>query len=113
MSLSRLRITSTGGNVGTGYTNMYFQSVSAADLAAVLALLNAFKPYCPAQPVYTIPNQGDQVDETTGHLVGSWTARSPATVTMTGGGNWAAAAGALVLWKSVTVLDGHRPTGRL
>jgi hypothetical protein len=113
MSLSRLRIISTGGNVGTGYTNMYFQSITTADLAAVLALLNAFKPYCPALPTYTIPNSGDQVDETTGHLVGGWTAGSPATVTMTGGGFWPAAAGALMLWKSTAVVDGHRPTGRL
>ena len=102
MSISRLRITSSGGNVGTGYTNMYFQSITSADLTAVLNLLNAFKPYC-----------GDQVDETTGHLVGAWTTGAPQTVTMTGGGFWAAAAGALMLWKSATVVDGHRPTGRL
>jgi len=112
MALDRVRVVSSAFPGEPGYTNFYFNGTAAANITALTAFINAWKPYMPAGMKYTIPNSGDSIAESSGNLVGGWTAGAASTITSTGSGVYAAPAGALFQWKASTVVDGHRPVGR-
>lgn len=55
---------------------------------------------------------GDQIDETTGDLVGSWSDTAVGDTTGTGGTDYAAPVGMCVDWLTGVVMDMHRLRGR-
>src|SRR5262252_3900039 len=62
---------------------------------------------------WSIPNGGDTIDETTGDLTGSWSNGSAAIVTGGGGGgSLVGSSGAVISWRTSSIIDGHRPHGR-
>lgn len=112
MPLERIKVTSTGGLIGTGYTNFYFGTVTPGNLTALKALLDGIKGNIPNFITYTIPNSGDTISEADGHLLGSWSTGTTQTVQGTASSATASPAGFQIRWKSATVVDGHRPVGR-
>lgn len=113
MAIDRVRVTSTGWTGATGYTNFYFTNATTANLAAIGALLTSLRPYIPSVVTYTIPNGGDTVNEGDGKLSGSWSATAPGAVVGSATGIAATPVGFFVSWRSGTVVDAHRPTGKL
>jgi hypothetical protein len=107
-----MRIISSGFSGATGYTNLYFSSVTATNLNAVRALIDALKTFIPTGVTYTFPTSGDTIDETDGHLLGGWSAVAPAPVVGTGSGGYAGPAGFVLEWRIAGVVDGHRPIGK-
>jgi len=113
VSLNRLKIAWSGWPGQPGYTQLYFDPASPVPLTAVSALLTTWKAYTPNSLSWSIPNGGDTIDETTGDLTGSWSNGSAAIVTGGGGGgSLVGSSGAVISWRTSSIIDGHRPHGR-
>jgi len=107
-----MRITSAGFTGATGYTNLYFSSVTSTNLNAVRALIDAVKAYLPTGVTYTFPASGDTIDEVDGHLLGGWSATAPSPVVGTAAGSYSSPSGFALEWRIAGVVDGHRPIGK-
>ena len=67
----------------------------------------------PTNVVLTFPTGGDEIDETTGQLVGGWSSgAAPAPVSGVNSPNAAAGVGACVTWNTGAVVGGRRVRGR-
>lgn len=109
----RLRCSWTGsGVVGPGVSTFYALDTSPGFPAAVRAFLNSQAGSYPAGTSIQVPNNGDVLDPATGALTGSWTDGStPAVITGTGSGGYAAGVGAQVRWKTAGIVNGRRCQG--
>lgn len=112
VAISRIRVLLGGWPGQPGYLNFYSFGGPAASQAAITTLLTAIKAMFPSGMTYTVPNSGDEVAETTGDLVGGWSGGTQQVITGTGTGSYSAPAGFQILWRSASVVDGHRPIGR-
>lgn len=113
MGLNRVRVVWSQFSGQPGYTNFYFDSASAPPLAALTTLFTAFKAYVPVGLTWTVPNSGDTIDETTGHITGGWTGAVQTPVVGAGGGaNFVGSSGAVILWKTADPVNGRRPIGK-
>jgi hypothetical protein len=84
-----------------------------ADVDAVRTFFDAIKQYLPSGLTITVPSSGDNIDDATGDIVGSWSvATPPIVVTGTGAGAYAGNAGAVVHWLTDDVVNGRRVRGR-
>lgn len=88
----------------------FYTSDAGASRSSIQTFLNAWKNAVPNAVTFTIPAEGDVIDDSTGNLTGSWTAGTPITITGTGGGAFAAATGACITWYTNTVVTG--PSGK-
>jgi hypothetical protein len=110
--MNRVRCVWTGIPSGAGVSTFYFGS-GTTNMAALLAYFNSATAACPNGVKVTVPIVGDQVDETTGKITGSWTGSGGGQVTGIGGaGSYAAQSGVVVDWLTSLVLDGRRRQGR-
>lgn len=115
----RVRAVWTGGNIGTGYTNMYFtEGVSTAQASADAArafLATAYSSGAVALPAgitISFPAGVDVIDPISGVLVTTLAVTPPANIVGAGVAKYAAPAGACVSWVTSGVVDGHRVKGR-
>ncbi len=89
--------------VGTGIT----------DMTPIRNFFDAWKTFVPTALQWQIANSGDQIQEATGVIVGSWSGPAQATVIGAGGaGGYAAPVGAEVRWDTSAIIDGRRIRGR-
>lgn len=58
------------------------------------------------------PGDGDEIDDATGTLVGSWSGSTGFSITGTGTGSWAAGVGLFVRWTTPGIYRGRRVKGR-
>jgi len=111
MAINRLRVVWTGG-VGLPGLSTFYLREAVTDVSPVLDYFDAIKSYFPSSVAWSVPSSGDQIDPTTGTLVGGWSGSGGGSVTGTGGsGPYAAGVGAHVLWKSNDVVNGRRVRG--
>lgn len=91
-----------------------FYSDSAHDITVELAtFFTAIANQFPSGISWTIPSNGDQLNEVTGALVGAWTGGTAATVPGTGGSaSYAAGVGPMIRWNTSTIVNGRRLRGR-
>ena len=94
-----------------GVSTMYFFDVNTA-VASVRTFWDALKVYLPSGVVYTPETFGDILDDVSGTITDSWTTGAVTAVTGTGGGVYAAPAGAQVRWNTSVIRDGRRLRGR-
>jgi len=77
------------------------------------AFFNSCAALLPSGMTITVPGTGDNIDEATGALVGTWAVGTPpVVVTATGAGAYAGNAGAVVHWLTASVINGRRLRGR-
>jgi hypothetical protein len=83
------------------------------DITTNLAtFFNAIKAWFPPAVSWQIPNAGDEINDDTGTLVGSWTGGTAASIVSTGTGAYAAGTGALAQWRTGAIVHGHKLQGR-
>lgn len=109
----------TGGAIGSGFTNFYFQAgTSTAQAASDSARAFLFSAYGAAQALLptgisiSFTAGVDSLDVVTGALTGTIPITPPSNVTGSGTGAYAAPAGACVTWLTGGVVNGHRLRGR-
>lgn len=112
MAINRMRCTWDGAGVeGQGLSTFYFSGTMTGKPAAAVTFFTALAALIPASTGVTVPSSGDVLDESTGELTGGWTASGGAQVSMTGTGNFAAGAGARIVWGTGGVFLGRRVKG--
>lgn len=80
--------------------------------AALITFFNSLKGFFTAGTTWTIPNNGDSLDETTGALTGAWTGGTTTAVTGTASGsNYIAGAGARIVWTTNDIFARRRVKG--
>jgi hypothetical protein len=112
MTLNRARVTWAGAGGLPGLSTFYFDTATT-DMTALRTLWVAFAAQLPNSVTITVPSAGDQLQEATGVIVGSWGGPAQAPVPGTGGvGGYSAAEGAMIRWNPNGVVDGRRPLGK-
>jgi hypothetical protein len=112
MPLQRVRVAWTNFSGAPGYSNFYSSVGTPPPLAAIRTFFEAVKTNLPTGLTLTYPGTGDEFNETTGQITGSWVATPPANTVGTGGANYVGPAGVVVEWLTSQVLDGRRPIGK-
>jgi hypothetical protein len=108
----RVRCAWTGGITGPGVSTFFFDP-AATDLTALKSWFNSVSTWIPNTVTITIPANVDQVDETTGNILGGTTLLGNGTAV--GSATPAAfslVSGALVQWYTSDVVNSHRVRGR-
>lgn len=102
-----------GGLTGLPGVSVFY-SLASADITVELAtFFTSIASLWPSSVVWTIPTQGDQLEETTGDLTGAWTGGTGAAVPGTGGSaTYAAGVGPMVRWNTATIFNSRRLSGR-
>ena len=111
-TLHRLRVPWTGSAVvGPGLSTFYFSGTMTGKPAAVVAFFTAVAGAIAPGVTWTIPSSGDDLDDSTGQLLGAWSASGGGTVVSSGTGVFAAGVGARVVWETGNVHLGRRVKG--
>lgn len=109
--LNRVRVEWAGGITGPGLSTFYVQG-TLSDVSGITDFFDDIKALFPSDLDWTIPGTGDQIDSANGELAGSWSASGGGAVAATGSGAYAAPAGALVTWRTSSIIGGRRLQGR-
>jgi hypothetical protein len=112
MPLQRVRLVMTNFSGAPGTWTFYSSVGAPPPLAAIKTFFEAIKGHLPNAAVITYPGTGDEFNETTGTITGSWTSAPPAVTTCTGAGNTTGASGYVVEWLTSAVVHGRRPIGK-
>jgi len=114
-TLHRVTVQWGGPMVVGAAVNVLHYSASdnqAPPVAAIKTAYQGISGTLPSGCVITIPSSGDTIDDTTGELVGVWTASGGGAVTGNGGSNIAAGVGACLGWATGGIVNGRKLRGR-
>lgn len=111
MTLNRVRVLWQNFSGAPGYTNHYVGSLVTAQ-TAIRQFYQDTSTFYPTGLTVSVPSSGDQINEATGQIIGSWSGSAQTNVTGTGAGNYSGPSGAIVNWRTSLVVNGRRPMGR-
>lgn len=115
-TLNRLVIDWTGPQiVGRAVTVLHYSGSDASvpNLGAIKTALTAAGGQFPSGVTWTIPNEGDQIRDTDGALVGVWAGTGGGSATANGGVNAAAGVGACIGWTTGGIVNGTKGPRKL
>lgn len=110
-TIDRLRVTWSGGAGGDGVSTFYALPAATTALADLRVFFDSIKGLFPSALTWGFPNSGDQIESTTGGLVGAWTRATAANVTPGLAGVYSGGVGARIRWETGTILFGQRVRG--
>jgi hypothetical protein len=110
-TLQRRRIHWAGFQGGPGVNTFFLQEGAAAN-TALRAFYNALTAYIPTTVVISFDQSGDEVDEASGALTGTWSDVAASAVTGLGSGAYGGASGAVVEWLTASVATHRRIVGK-
>lgn len=111
-NLKRVRCTWTGpGVVGPSVTTFYFTSGATGFPADLQTFFQAIKAGFPDDVIVTVPNTGDLIDETNGHIGSVWTDSGGSTTTGTSSSVFAQGSGMRVNWVTGGIHNDRRVIG--
>lgn len=108
----------TGGQIGTGFTNLFFNDGISTPQAAADACRKLLSDALnigaslPTGVTISFPSAVDVIEPTTGVLVVSTSITAPATITGTATTDYASVAGCCINWVTSGIVAGHRVGGR-
>lgn len=114
-TLNRLVVNWAGPAVtGLAVSVLHFDGSdnAAPPVAAVKAAFEAAKLYIANGTTLTFPGSGDQIDDTSGELTGTWTSPDGGIVTSSAAPGAAAGVGACLGWSTGGIVNGRRLRGR-
>lgn len=112
MPLQRVKTEWSGFKGAPGFANFYFSVGTPPPLTALRTFFEGVKSFMPTGLTITYPASGDIINETNGQITDAWTTAGVSTTVCTGSSTYSGASGAVVEWRSATVLDGRRPVGK-
>lgn len=107
-----VRVAWSGFLGGPGVSTFYSDGGQVPNLAALKTFFASVANSIPTSVILTYPSVGQVINSADGTLTGSWSLTAPANSTFSGTGNYNAAGGLQVVWKTDTVADGHAIKGR-
>ncbi len=106
-------VISWNGVSGLPGVSVMYGSLGGSANATLKTFFTALQSFFPAPLVWTIPGNGDLIDEATGTLSGTWVnAGGGGSVSASGAAQYAAGCGAYVNWRTGAVIGGRRLMGR-
>lgn len=111
MTLNRVRVLWQNFPGSPGYTNHYVGSLVTAQ-TAIRTFYQSLNTLFPTGLTIQVPSSGDQINESTGQITGTWSGAAQAVVTSVGSGNYSGASGACINWRTSILIEGRRPMGR-
>lgn len=113
-NVNRIKVRWSGSAVvGDGVSVLYFRS-AATSVAPILSFFSSVANKFPAELTWTVPGEGDVIDEATGTIVSGWTATGsgsqPASGTDT---RYSAGVGARAVFGTADVVAGRRVRGSM
>jgi hypothetical protein len=113
-TLNRFRVTWSGLSGLPGVSTFYgVPSGPTPDMTPALrTFFEAIKVYIPAPGTISYPTVADQIEDTTGDLVGAASMAGGAVTTGTGSTTYAAPTGLAVRWTTAGIVRSHRVGGR-
>lgn len=110
-TMRRLRVTWDGlGNL-PGLSTFYYGPASP-NVSDCVAFFTAIKGLFPTGLTWTIPSTGDEIEDSTGALTGTWVGSGGGTVAANGGAlAFAAGTGARTIWRTGVIHRGRRVAG--
>lgn len=92
-------------------STFYAGTSSTSALAEVRSFFDACKSHITDDITWSFPSTGDQIESSTGTIVGSWTRAAAASVTGTAASSWTAGVGGRVRWETGAIIGGRRVRG--
>lgn len=111
-TLSRVRAVWQNWPGAPGYSTFYFDGNDSGRAAAVQIFFDAVKAYLPIGLTVSVQGEGDIINDTDGHITGSWSETTPAVVTGTASGAYSGPSGAVIHWLTGGVIGTRRVRGR-
>ena len=101
--------------MGRAVTVLHYSGSDASvpDLSAIRSALTAAGGSFPSGLSWTVPNEGDQINDTTGALVGVWAGTGGGQATANGGAQAAAGVGACIGWTTGGIVNGTKGPRKL
>lgn len=110
--IQRVRVGWAGFVGGPGVSTFYF-SESAIPNSGLRTFFNGVSTYLPIGVTISFPQAGDKINDTTGEIVGAWSAGPTTPVTgQVAVGPYSGVSGACIDWLTGSVVGGRRPMGR-
>jgi hypothetical protein len=91
---------------------LYTRGLGGALSSGLRAFLLAQSANIPTDVTFTFPTVGDQIEDSTGAISGSWTGGAVANLTGTGGGAYMLGTGYSVKWTTGGVVNSRHVKGR-
>jgi hypothetical protein len=117
--LWRVKVTWTGGKVGTGFTNLFFtegvgtaQQAADASRALFTGVYGATGTTLPTGIALTFPTQVDILEPGTGILLDAIPVTAGSPIAGSDATAYAAPAGMCITWRTTGVVNGQRVQGR-
>jgi hypothetical protein len=112
VAMNRVKVVWSGFSGGPGVGTHYFGS-GVTDMTALKAFYTSMAIYIPGTISMQIPVVGDQINDTDGLIIGSWTGSNGGQVNGAGGaGVYSGVSGVVVDWLGSGVIAGRRRQGR-
>jgi hypothetical protein len=109
-TIQRIRCDWTGF-VGSPGISTFYATSAATLVPQIRTMFNAITGFLNTDVHIQVENAGDELDATTGALVGAWSTSAVGSVTGTATGGYSAVSGALMQWGTPVVLGGRRLKG--
>lgn len=110
--ISRIPVVWTGLTALPGVSVFYWDFTVSPDVSDLVTFFDDIKNRFPTGLSWQIPGSGDQIEDSTGALGGSWIATGSGTVSATGGtSSYAAGVGMRVKWRTSGIFNGRRVVG--
>ena len=110
--LHQVRVSWTGTGGGPGVSTFYFPAASGVPITPLKALFTSIMTLVPNTVTVNFPVAGNDIDTASGQPTGNWTASSTSGVTGSGGINFAAPVGAVMIWKTNSYINGRQLKGK-
>lgn len=110
--LKRIQVTMAGGTMGAGVATHYWASSTTGFQPAVKAFWTSVAAIMSGYVTVTVPTTGEEFDDVTGLLTGSWSEGTGAAITGGGSGSYAGGVGACVGWSTGGIHNGRKVRGR-
>lgn len=98
------------GVVGASTSTFYTRGLAGSTTAALGVWMNAVKTFIPDDVSWIIDGAGDMIEDSTGELVGSWTA-TPVNINATAASNYTVGVGLRQVWNTAGIHGGKRVRG--
>jgi hypothetical protein len=116
VGIAKINVSWTGWNGGPGLSTFFALNQQPGDTIALAPLRDFFfaavTGHLPSIVSIAFPVAGDVLDETTGLVLGGWSATPVSPVTGVGATNFSATSGAVITWRTLTIVNGKRIRGR-
>lgn len=116
MQLFRVVVAWSGPQIkGSAVTVLHYDGTNqtAPPVAAITTALGSLAGALPVGVVLNVPNSGDTIDDTTGHLTGAWSGTGGGAVNASGPASCAAGVGACIEWSTGGIVNGKKGPRRL